>query len=179
MTTIAVITEFSKTFAAACLTIQHKELGNGIFVTTRNDSYQAMKSIGLSPILLSVETPQTWKERDAHFASIAMPGTMNFSFVETDLPVWKVMSIDRLYFWFRGKQVFRTIETIEAFSFDKMLVSLDIHSPLPWALANLHPVIAVQCGSILNREFSDLAPYLPFDKILVRDEISASFLKKY
>ena len=178
MTTLAVVTAFSRTYAATCLAIQHRELGKGIFITPQKDSYQSMKSMGLSPILLDVETHQTWTERDAHFASVAMPGSMEFGFEGTNLPVWKVMSIDRLYFWFRGKSVFRAIEAIEALSFDKLLVSLDIHSPLPWALANLHPAVAVQCGSILSREFSDLAPYLPFDKILVRDEISAKFLKK-
>jgi len=83
-----------------------------------------------------------------------------------------------LYFWFGGVPVEKNLAIVSALDFSEIIVSLDLGEPLIWALANRFPVTAVQCDSILRREYLDIAKYLPFTKIFLRDEVSEEFLRK-
>jgi hypothetical protein len=88
-----------------------------------------------------------------------MPGTQLLEpFDGTGLPMWKVMSIDRLNFWYRGKQAKNQYESIMALEWDKALVPLDLHNPLPFALARHSDryAIGVQVSTLRTREWYDL-----------------------
>jgi hypothetical protein len=80
------------------------------------------------------------------------------TFLGTNLPLYKVMSIDRLNFWYRGLQAKRQFESIMALEWDTAYVPLDLYHPLPFALARHsgRKVIGVQISSLRTREWYDL-----------------------
>lgn len=180
MKTLVVATTFSKTFVAVVTDLLHAEVGKATFVTTRPDTLGALKSIGASPIFLESYLKETQSQKDKQFAEVAMPGPLKDFYPMTELPLWKSLAMDRLSFWYRGVAAKHIAEMIKSFDHNRTVVSLDLETPLPWAIAmDQNNVIAVQCGSILTRAYADLAPFLPFSIIVVRDERSRNFLVKF
>src|SRR3990167_7383848 len=166
--------------ALVCLTLKKRGLGQTIFVALNNDIAESLKSIGINPIKLYVEYAKDWVEYDSDFKSVVMPGDLSDVLLpNSDFPVWKSLSLDRFYFWFAGKKAKIIIELLETFNITDAVVSLDLDSSITWQIASNIATVAVQCDSALTREFYDLAPYLPYTQVVVRDEESAKFLEKF
>ena len=175
--TLVIASKVSRLFLSICLEKRQREAGKTIYLCLNNESFAALKGIGISPILLNISEGQSRVENDADFYKWAMPGGLNANLPSTDLPAWKVLSLDRLYFWFKNSPL--KTELINSFRRDHLIVSLDIEEPILWSLACGESTTAVQCGSIMSRTMSDLTPYLPFSKIVTRDDASKKFLEKF
>ncbi len=141
------------------ITLESIRLHETVVVDTHDSVHARLTEIGISSIPLRSPGDRGWAERDSSFAELAMPGTQLLEpFGGTNLPMWKVMSIDRLNFWYRGKQAKNQFESIMALEWDKAFVPLDLHHPLPFALARHSGryVIGVQVSTLRTREWLDL-----------------------
>jgi hypothetical protein len=102
-----------------------------------------------------------------------MPGEgLGINLPGTDLRAWKVLSLDRLSFWYRGLQAQQEYELVMALEWERAYVPLDANSPLPYALARHsgREVVGIQSGSLRTREWYDLAHAgLPFSSVVVVD----------
>lgn len=141
------------------LALESIRLHETVIVDTDDQVHKRLTEIGISSIGLRSPGDRGWGERDSAFAKLAMPGLqLQEPFAGTNLPMWKVMSIDRLNFWYRGKQAKNQYESIMALEWDKALVPLDMHNPLPLALARHsgRKVVGVQVSTLRTREWYDL-----------------------
>ena len=178
--TLFVISSFSKAMASVCLFVNQKQHGETIFVSLNNPVAEQLKAIGLEPIKLDISVKRSWAEHDTLFREVAVPGDFDDVYLpDTNFPVWKSLSLDRLYFWFKGAHASTQFDLLDSFNFTDVVVSLDIETPAIWQLATKYKTTAIQCHSILDRGYADIAPYLPFNQIIVRDEGSYKFLEKF
>lgn len=141
------------------LALESIRLHETVVVDTDDAVHNRLTQIGISSVALRSPGDKGWGERDAAFAKLAMPGTQLLEpFGGTNLPMWKVMSIDRLNFWYRGKQAKNQYESIMALEWDKAFVPLDLHHPLPFALSrhSKRHVVGVQVSTFRTREWYDL-----------------------
>jgi len=161
-------------------TVIHEHNENDVTVVTPYNSVaQDMLNLGISCFLLE-EKIMGVSEKDKIFADEMMPGTMmSFgNFPNTDLPVWEVLSLDRLKFWFDyGAR--DNLNFIGAIDYDRVYVSLDLDNPYPW---NICPddaeYIAIKTNSIRTAEFALYSNRFEFDEIWVDSKEDEEFLQK-
>jgi len=145
------------------------------------DVRDAMKAVGLSPVFIDLGLRVDWAERDAAFKALALPGKLDFCIPSTDLPLWKVISLDRLSFWYGGAMQDRVIEFVGSLEFDRAIVSFDLGQPGLWFLDrfDLAEYTAVGVGRIRSRSLLDYMPALPFSQFVVNHESDARFLGRH
>ncbi|MHA2219957.1 MAG: hypothetical protein ACXACY_29025 [Candidatus Hodarchaeales archaeon] len=149
-----------------------------VVVTTRSDIFELVKQYSIHCHLF-LPQPVDVSLRDESFAVLAMPGIFeNQVFADTDLEIWKVLSIDRLKFWYSHLSI-KIDDFIQRLDWDKAYVSLDLNDALPWIAADEdREVIAVQTVPLKTREMLDMARYLNFSKYIVSSEADKEFLLK-
>lgn len=152
-----------------------------VIMDTDVQVHARLKEIGLSSIMLRSPGDSSWENRDRSFAKLAMPGVqLDKPFLNTNLPMWKVLSLDRYSFWYRGEQAKREYESIMAMNWETALVPMDLGHPLNFSLARHsgRRVIGVACGSLRTREWHDLAEarLLPYTKMVVSRQQDLVFL---
>jgi hypothetical protein len=104
VTTLAVVSSLSRAYLDLIIQSIHRE--KTVVVDTDDGLHAQLKAVGISSIPLRGVGPKSWAERDVRFRELAMPGNLTANFPGTDLPIWKVLSIDRLNFWFRPSSQF-------------------------------------------------------------------------
>lgn len=105
----------------------------------------------------------TTADRDKSFYTAAMPGLFGDTvFPSTELPVWKVLGIDRLRFWhYPHDDITKIMDMIK---FDDLIVSFDLQSPVVWqAVEHFGKCDAIKVGSILDRQHLDFLKW--YDKV--------------
>ena len=139
-----------------------------------------LKSIGISSIPIRVPGDSSWAQRDTDFAKLALPGSLTEPFPLTDLPMWKVLSLDRLSFWYRGRQARLEYEAVMGLDWDSALVPLSLHNPLPWRIAREKPTMAVQTELLRTRAWLDwLSKPMPFTRVFLTSQKDVDFVKPY
>ena len=166
------------------LTLESIRLHETVIVDTDDSIHNHLQSIGISSVALRSPGDNGWGDRDKSFAGLAMPGVqLADTFLGTNLPLYKVMSIDRLNFWYRGLQAKRQFESIMALEWDVAYVPLDLHNPLPFALMRHsgRKVIGVQISTLRTREWHDLlSSAVPnFSEWKVGRETDRKFLESF
>ena len=120
-------------------------------VTDKPHIVDKFKELGIHSLLLR-DRHMDISKQDKTFADLFMPGLLEDQSIE-GLPLWKVLSLDRLKFWFNPSST-ENIEFLRSLSFDKVFISLDLHGTLPWIAMNIADdrdieCIAIQTTSIL------------------------------
>jgi hypothetical protein len=154
-----------------------------ICVDLDDSIHQRLKEIGISSIALRSPGDKDWESRDIGFSDLAMPGIqLDKPFGGTELPMWKVLSIDRYNFWYRGMQAKREFETVMSLKWDRGYVPLEMNHPLPFALARYsnREVVGVQTSPIRNREWLDIISFglYPFKTSIMYRIADLQFLQK-
>lgn len=145
-----------------------------------DEIHAKLKSVGISSVPIRVPGDSSWAQRDTDFAKLAMPGSLGFNFQGTDLPIWKTLSLDRLSFWYKGRQAQLQYEALMGLDWQTALVPLSLHHPVPWRLARERKVMAVQTEPLRTRAWRDwLARPLPFTKLFLWSQRDIDFLKHF
>ena len=121
----------------------------------------------------------TTAERDKSFYEAAMPGQFGDTvFPSTELPVWKVLGIDRLRFWYYPHNDITKI--MDMIKFDELTVSFDLQSPVVWqAVEHFGKCDAIKVSSILDRQHLDfLKWYDKIKKLYVSYQSETQFFRK-
>ena len=173
--TLFLFTSLSHEMIDAAVQESFQSSGQVIFVDLDDSIRGNLKNLGISSVPIRVEKKMDWGKRDTEFRTLAMPGKqLDYNFPGTDLPVWKVLSLDRLSFWYRGDVVKRQYEALMALNWDRAIVPLDMYHPLPWYLARYsgRQATAIQVSSLKTREWLDLleSTKLPFSKVVTASE---------
>jgi len=177
MKSLFVITTMSQLMLDILL---HEHNENDVTVVTPYDNVaNDMFNLGISCFPIKQKT-MSISEQDRMFADEMLPGVMESygNFLGTELPVWKVLSLDRLKFWFDyGAK--SNLDFIRSFEYDYLYVSLDLDSPYPWNICpeDAH-YIAVKTNPIRTAEFVLYSPRFEFDEIWVDSREDEEFLKK-
>jgi hypothetical protein len=142
---------------------------------------QEIQSLGARTFVIH-QQGQSVSQRDRVFNEVAMPGVLDgVNFPESDFPLWKTISIDRLRFWFDSNYVTKQ-ELCEMVSFDELVVSLDIGSHIPWIFAKHAkgkvPVSGVKVSSLLDLTTFDFLRTRPVDFVHVAHDYEADALRK-
>lgn len=153
----------------------------GMVVVAVPETAKSFADIGINAI--PVEWPAyDVKTRDAGFSDDGMPGSLDDVMLIDGLPAWKILSIDRLRFWYnpRHKHVFETLALID---FDELVVSFDITSMLPWIAAAIARergvrVVGVKVDSLARREVVDYLRTSPLNELVVSTERERNMLLK-
>jgi hypothetical protein len=161
-------------------TLLHEQNESEVTVVTPYDNIaHDMFNLGISCFPIKQKTMGI-SDMDKMFAEEMLPGVMESygNFPGTDLPVWKVLSLDRLKFWFDyGAKT--NLEFIRSIEYDRVYVSLDLDNPYPW---NIFPddaeYIAIKTNPIRTAEFVLYSPRFEFDEIWVDSREDEEFLKK-
>ena len=179
MTTLVFCSSLSRTFLDIVIQTIHRE--RCIVVDTTDDIHAQLKSMGISSLPLRVQGDRSWKERDLLFKEIAMPGNLTSNFPGTELPIWKVLSIDRLSFWNRGAASQNEMEILLALDWQQAVVPLDLRHPIPWVIGRMKPTVAVQTQPIRTREWADLfiANQVPFTEMIAWNQKDAQFISGF
>jgi hypothetical protein len=178
--TLFVITSLSDLMINRLL-FEHSR-GDIIVVTPRQDVADLLAQFGIDAFLLATDIHSDIEGRDRQFKELAMPGVFSDTAFDTsDLPVWQVLSIDRLKFWYTPEsEIF--LGFIDNLKWDKAYISLDIGSVLPISVMNLAKErgaysYAVKTEPIKTIEILDMIPFLTFDEYLVDTKEDARFLE--
>lgn len=154
--------------------------GDTVIVDFDDEIHAQLKHFGLSSIPIRVPGDKSWAERDRSFAEKAMPGSLDFNFPGTELPVWKVLSLDRLNFWYRGQQAQQQYEAVMGLEWGKAIAPFSLNHPLPWRLARQKKVIGVQTEFLRTRAWYDwLSRPILFEYVFVWSQREVDFLKSY
>ena len=116
MRTLVVFTAISNALIATAYNAIR--LGDTTCVDLDDSIHARLKDYGISSIPIRVNGDKTWEERDSEFARVAMPGSLDFNFPGLELPIWKVLSLDRFSFWNRGIQSDSEYNAIMALNWD-------------------------------------------------------------
>lgn len=152
-------------------------------LTNSSDVSAQLKQLHLPVQNIYCEPPMTHEARDRQFAELAMPGVFGDTvFPNSDLPLYEVLSIDRLSFWNRSFVAETEQEIIASLQWDMAITDLNIYSTLPFAVLSEArkrnaKTIAIETVSLRSREVLLLGKYLGFDKFVVGGD-SASFLAR-
>mgnify|MGYP001575123663 FL=1 len=179
MTSLAIVSSVSDLLQYYLVREHRRTNGELSIIATTQQSYQQIKQVGLSPILIQPNPKFSWAEHDQLFSKIAMWETeaLDFELPGLHLPIWKVLSLDRLSFWFGGAYSERFRRLIDLMKRDRLIVSLDMKSPHVWGYRDVS-YTAVQTQPIRTRDVLDFAPHLPFSQIVLRSQRDADFLKE-
>lgn len=154
--------------------------GQTVCVDFDDAIHAQLKQLGISSIPLRMPGDTSWSQRDSDFAKAAMPGSLDFNFPGTNLPVWKVLSLDRLSFWYRGRQADMEYEAVMGLEWETAIAPFSLGHPLPWRLAQEKKVVAMQTEPIRTRAWRDwLSRPVPFSSVFVQSQNDADFLKKF
>ena len=148
--------------------------------------HQTLKGHNISSIHLepAKKVRLDWGERDSNFKRLFMDGSqLKCEFPNTELPVWKVVALDRFSFWFTDKESAELYDMIMALQWDRVIVSADLNNDLPWNLARYSgkPVWGVKVSGFRCREWFDIikSGNFPFSGIYVSSESDKLFLSKF
>ena len=185
MTTLVVATSLSQLFVGVIIQELMRD-SQTLVVDTNSQVHAHLKSLNISSIHLSPaqNVRFDWGDRDASFRRIFMEGEqLKCNFPDTELPVWKVVALDRFSFWYTYKESAELYDMIMALDWDKAIVSADIHSDLAWTLARYsgRETWAVKTGGFRNREWYDLAHTgnIPFAGLYVGNDTDVAFFSKH
>jgi hypothetical protein len=174
MTTLIIATSLSDLFVNEILLEQTRTSGDTLIIATNAEVNRVLKEAGLPSQFISSAIDESWTERDTGFRDLCMPGVFgDATFFGTKLPVDKVLSIDRLSFWYGGRNAKQLCEWIDSLSWDKAIVSYDLSSHLPLYVmqaANGRECVAVQTTGVRTKETYDIAPRLTFSSFIARQE---------
>ena len=170
MTTLIACTTLSETLLSFTFNELHRTAGDTIVIDFDDGVHAELKKHLISSIPIRTGMKFDWEKRDSLFKVLFMPGSaLGIKLPTTDLEAWKMMSLDRFSFWFRPNS-FEEYQYVMSLKWDVAIVPLDLHHPLPWALARYSgkEVVAVQCGPVKTREMYDIiaSGSLPFSKII-------------
>ena len=177
MTKLIVASSLSRAFLD--LSIQSINREKCIVIDTDDSVRAQLKNVGISSIPVRGLGFKSWAERDTSFRELAMPGNLDMNFPGTDLPVWKVLSIDRLSFWFKPSRF--EIETVLALDWENALVPLDLRHSLPWVVGRMKPTMAVQTQPIRTRDWVSLfaAGQVPFSEMIAWNQRDSEFISGF
>ena len=185
MTTIIVATRLSQLLVRIAIDELMRD-SSVIVVDTNAEVHSVLKGHNISSIHLepAKKARLDWGERDSNFKRIFMDGPqLKCSFPNTDLPVWKVVALDRFSFWFTDKESTELFDLIMALQWDKAIVSADLNSELPWSLARYSGrlVWGVKVSGFRTREWYDLGltGNIPFTGLYIGNESDKVFLSKF
>ena len=185
MTTLVVATSLSKLFVRVIIDALMRDSA-ALVVDTNAEVHGVLKAHNISAIHLSPakKVRLDWGERDVFFKTIFMDGPqLKCNFPNTELPVWKVVALDRFSFWFTDKESAELYDMIMALQWDRAIVSADLNSDLPWSLARYsgRPVWGVKVSSFRTREWYDLGltGNIPFAGLYIDNESDKAFLSKF
>lgn len=178
MNKLFVITSFSELMLER-LTMEYLKTPSNVYVlTTSGGFYDMYRGIFKNMLLINsaVRTPN----KDAEFAKLAMPGKLDGEvFGDTGLEIWKVLSLDRLKFWYEPEFKF-AIEFVGKGDWDVVYVSSDLGSTLPLMAGYMAecPGVWVKTESIKTREFVDLmqSGVFPFNNFVVGTAEDSKFI---
>lgn len=164
---------------------EHLQSAGDITVfTTREDVESVVRQLGIDAYLLSSSNKNvSIRQRDELFFDAAMPGDFaDTCFPNTDLPIWQVLGIDRLKFWYSPQNI-NYLSIIENTEWDRAYVSFDIGDAIPWAISKLAaekdcPCIAVKTEPIRTIEVYDLRNAMSFSEYYVWNNDDVRFLNK-
>lgn len=151
-------------------------------VTDRAEVQQLLREYGVVSFLLRHQ-PTSISERDQQFKEDLLPGILGEdTFPKTDLPLWKVLSLDRFKFWYNPGHA-QWMEFIDSFGYHTAYISLDIGSTLPWiAFANADSwateIIAVKTEPIRTAEMGDFVRNIFNVSFIVDSQEDEKFLKQ-
>lgn len=156
-----------------------KALTHDVFVATpRKEVYDLTLSWGLAALWMTTDILPSRREGDRQFKDDFMPGILDGTDVpDTELPLWQVLSLDRLKFWHRS-DVPAEVDFLLSMRFNHAYTSFDMGDPIPFALARKIDVIAVKTEPIRTREVFDLAPWLEFSGYIVDTVHDRKFLDR-
>lgn len=127
---------------------------------------------------------QTPSQRDRRFNSVAMPGVLDgVMFPDSDLPLWKTLSIDRLRFWFDSNYDDKEV-LAQVTEFSELIVSFDMGSYIPWVFVNearkrgVH-VIGVKVVSLFDVNTFDYLRNKPVDALVVSTDEEARAVRSH
>lgn len=182
MTTLIIATSVSKLFLNEVLIEQTRTANDTIVIATNADTNKTLKEIGVPSQHILPALNESQAQRDVSFRDLAMPGVFgDVTFFGTKLPIYKVLSIDRLSFWHGSQNANLLCEYIEALRWDRLIVSLDTHHHLPFYAMyeakrrNAHSS-AIKTHSIRTKEMYDMARRLTFDSVVVEAEEERTYL---
>ena len=185
MTTLVVATSLSKLFVRVIIDALMRDSA-ALVVDTNAEVHGVLKAHNISAIHLSPakKVRLDWGERDVFFKTIFMDGPqLKCNFPNTELPVWKVVALDRFSFWFTDKESAELYDMIMALQWDRAIVSADLNSDLPWSLARYsgRPVWGVKVSSFRTREWYDLGltGNIPFAGLYIENESDKALLSKF
>lgn len=148
-----------------------------LFLTREPSIAQELKRIGITRVfIISIHEDRPTAERDKTFADEFMPGVFGSqTYTETDLPVYSVMSLDRLFFW-RTPGVHRWIDFVRQIGFDELVVTLTLNDSYAWALVNYaldmnKTVWGIQGQFMLTEEWYYLLPHLDEMQLIVEENV--------
>jgi hypothetical protein len=156
---------------------------DALIVSPRKDVVDFFENLGRYVLFLEPYANKSVKEVDAAFKKLAMPGIFGEEvFLDTDLPLWRVLSLDRLKFWYTPYAM-EYISFIEQLEWDLAYVSLDIGSVFPVSIACLAaeydiPCIGVKTEPIRTQEMQDIARLLPLSAYIVDSKRDVMFLRR-
>ena len=185
MTTIIVATRLSQLLVRIAIDELMRD-PDTLVVDTNAEVHGALKGHNISAIHLSParNVRFDWGERDANFKRLFMDGDqLKCNFPNTELPVWKVVALDRFSFWFTDKESTELFDLIMALQWDKCITSADLNSELPWSLARYsgRPVWGVKVSSFRTREWYDLGltSNIPFAGLYIGNDVDKALLYKF
>ena len=184
MTTIIVATRLSQLFIRIAIDELMRD-SSVIVVDTNAEVHSVLKGHNISSIHLepAKKARLDWGERDSNFKRIFMDGDqLKCNFPSTELPVWKVVALDRFSFWY-NQDTTELYDLIMALQWDKCITSADLNSELPWSLARYsgRPVCGVKVSSFRTREWYDLGltSNIPFAGLYIGNESDKALLAKF
>lgn len=170
MTSLFLFTTYSDFLRDTALRVLYR--GDCLVADTDPGIAQALSQAKIASLPIRAVGAQSWAERDTAFKALAMPGVaLDIPFPETELPMWKVLSLDRFSFWYRGLHARQEYDLVMALEWERAYVPLDFHHPLLYALArhSKREVVGIQSDSLRTREWYDLAHAgLPLSSVLVQ-----------
>ena len=130
MKTLFLITNLNKNLLNKVFELYNQEQ-DSIFVTDSNQIESYLKeNFGIKCVVLKSSIQNSWAEKDRKFAELFMPGIFeDKTFEGTNLPYHKVLSIDRLSFYF-DENISKVNEQFNLIYFNKLVVPFDIYSPI-------------------------------------------------
>ena len=185
MTTLIIATSLSQLFVRVIIDALMRDSA-ALVVDTNPQVHQTLKGHNISSIHLepSRKGRIDWGERDANFKRLFMDGEqLKCNFPNTELPVWKVVALDRFSFWFTDKESTELFDMIMALQWDRAIVSADLNNELPWSLARYsgRPVWGVKVSGFRTREWYDLGitGNIPFAGLYISNESDKALLAKF
>lgn len=177
MKILVIATQLSQEFAGILLSEHNRH--QITVVTPYKETLSTLSDLGITGYLIKQRNMDI-SVKDRMFAETMLPGKMDAygNVGEYDLPFWKVISLDRLKFWFDHTAELNS-SFIQDFDADKIYVSLDVTSPYPWIMHDYDiPVTAVQIGPIRTVDFYLTSALMEFDEYIVMSDEDNNFLEK-